>query len=170
MRISPPSPRVKWKVVAIDDRDAQEFAKKLETVLQQLVDSGFNIVSQMARGEALVITATRMEEDPAPANRRRPVTMSKPMSPVGQGTTTEEVVYNYMRLSPGPRLQCSERFPSLLEALRCVRKHGRAYVDGDVLPVSIVTVAATVFEPLTFPSLMRLFSTDLDTPPSKMSE
>lgn len=149
MRVNPPVPKVKWKVLAVGDKDPERFAEKMQSALQGLVDDGFSIVSQMQRSDALIITATRMgaEEEPRLA-RRRPAALPK------TGSVTEEVLYHY--LENGTQKQASRT--SMVDMLRLVLNHlGR----DDVLPVSLVAATMTRFEPKDFPSLLKLFGEEL---------
>jgi hypothetical protein len=59
------SPRdVEWRVIAVDGATPEAHAQKLQQVLTELTDEGFNIVSTMPRGSALIVTASRICEPP----------------------------------------------------------------------------------------------------------
>jgi len=59
-----PRSNVEWKVIAVDEADALSFAHKLQQVLTELTEQGYNVVSQMTRGSALIITATKLLSSP----------------------------------------------------------------------------------------------------------
>jgi hypothetical protein len=79
-----PGPRrfprpVEWRVIAVDEPNAEQHAQKLQQVLTDLTDEGFQIVSTMSRGSALVVTASRLceppkTEDAAPLSPANPKT------------------------------------------------------------------------------------------------
>lgn len=56
------SRRVEWRVIAVNEKTPEEHAKKLQQVLTGLTDDGFQLVSQMPRGEAIIIQASRFHE------------------------------------------------------------------------------------------------------------
>ena len=55
---------VEWRVIAVNERTAEDHAAKLQQQLTELTEEGFTIVSTMPRGEALIITAHRILEPP----------------------------------------------------------------------------------------------------------
>ena len=163
MRIPSASARLEWRTIAVSADDPLVFAKGLQSALQELTDSGFTIVSQMPRGEALIITASRVHEDSPEMSpelpthttlRRRVVEMP---SARAQGATTEEVLYHYIENGT----QRQQSFSTLIEALRVVK----AQLEVDMLPINITTVSMTRFEPLAFPMLLKMFAEDLPCPP-----
>ncbi len=146
--------------------DPLQFAKSFESSLQELTDGGYDIVNQIGRGNAVIITGRKVEMSdgffqkapppPPPHERRRMV----PQSTRPTGSTTEEVLYHY--IADGKTQQ--KAFPSLVEALRAVKAHMDApMVAGvsPVCPVSIVTVSMTKFELPMFSTLLKAFSDDL---------
>lgn len=152
--------------MAVTGDDPLQFAKSLESSLQELTDGGFNIINQVMRGSSVIITGQKVEmtdgffqknqTQPPPHERRRIV--QSPARPTG--TTTEEVLYHF--IEDGKTKQKS--FPSLVEALRAVKVHMDApMVQGvaPVCPVSIVTVSMTKFELPMFSTLLKAFSEDL---------
>lgn len=165
MRIHAREPKLTWRTIAVTAKDPLEFARELETALQELTDGGFNIVSQMGRDGAVVITAQKIgqeppvdvppETQPAPvAYRRRIVDAPAARS---QGNTTDEVLYHYFEHG----VQQQQRFPGLVEALRVVKQH----LQEDIIPASLSTVTITHFEQRAFPALLKAFEDDLTADP-----
>jgi len=50
---------VEWAVIAVDEDTPTKHAYRLQQALTSLTEAGFNIVSTMPRGTALIITASR---------------------------------------------------------------------------------------------------------------
>jgi hypothetical protein len=169
MRINPREPKAVWRTIAVTNKDPLVFAKELESALQELTDAGFNIVSQMTRDSALVITGQKVEmpaepqaygtapTQPPPGLRRRIVDTGRRE----HGATTDEVLYHYMEGGE----QKQEKFADLVDALRVLKMHLTG--TADVVPISLMTVTMTRFEPEALPLLLKTFADDLntDTPP-----
>ena len=155
MRIGPP-PKPQWKTVAIATPDPIAFARELQTSLQELTDQGYVINSQMARGDALIITASRLPPtEPPPALRRRVVDLPSARS---SGVPFEEVLYHYLEAGE----QKQRNYPSLVDALRALKEDlGREGVSA----VNNATVSLTSFEPESLSYLLRMFAEDLQPPP-----
>lgn len=154
--------KTEWKIVAVVDADPLAFASKLEQTLQFLTDNDFQIVSQMLRGEALLITAHRCTTAataptiPAPENPRRRVVELPAQAP---GSTHEEVLYHYVLTNAfGEKSPFQRVFTNMPEALRLVSEH---IMREDILPVSLVTTMLTTFEPAAFPMLLKTFAEDI---------
>lgn len=157
MRIGSP-PKLKWKTVAITAADPVAFAREYETTLQELTDAGFAINGQMQRGEALIISASRLHlPEHAPELRRRIVDLPSARQ---MGAPHEEVLYHYLE----DRQQKQRAFPALVDALRAL-KEDLAKPGDVILPLNIVTASTTRFEPESFAYLLRMFAEDLQTPP-----
>ena len=64
MRVHVKPPKIEWRTIAITDIDPAHFAQSLQTALQELSDTGFNILAQLTRGSAHVIPVsyTHLEE------------------------------------------------------------------------------------------------------------
>ena len=167
MRITPPQPKVAWKTLAVTSKDPLVFAQELEGALQEMTDGGFNIISQMARDGAVIITGQRVDliaspdmlalfsasqVPQAPGLRRRIVEVPSARS---TGTTSDEVLYHYLAFGK----QNQQQFATLVDALRVVQKH----VEGpdDIVPISLITVTMTRFEPAALPALFKTFAEDL---------
>jgi hypothetical protein len=155
--------KIEWSVIAVADPSPQTFAAKLQGVLQQLTDDGYSIVSQMGRGEALIVTAQRPHQNqralvPSPRSvvrtsdttRHRVVEM-----PQLVGEVVEEVLYYYVENKEQKHLA----FKTLLEALRVVEPH--LAQGADVLPIKLVSSTLTYFGPPSFVPLLRLFAEEL---------
>jgi hypothetical protein len=161
MRIPFASAQLEWRTIAVAGQDPLVFAKELQGALQELTDSGFTINSQMQRDNALIITASRVTQlpqeaqpAPPPVLRRRIIDLPAAHT---QGATTEEVLYHFVE--NGRQKQLS--FPTLVEALRVVKRH----LEVEILPINLTTVSMTRFEPLAFPTLLKLFAEELQCPP-----
>jgi hypothetical protein len=167
MRIGPPGQKIVWKTLAVTSKDPVQFAHDLESALQELTDSGFNIISQMARDGSLVITANQMineretlapppDTQPSASLRRRIVEMPAARS---QGNTTDEVLYHYIEHGK----QEQKAFPSIVEALRLVKEHlALSAGNGTTLtPICLIAVTQTYFDITSLPTLLRTFAEDL---------
>lgn len=53
---------IEWRVIAVNETNPESHAARLQSVLTDLTEQGFNIVSTMPRGDALIVTAHRMAE------------------------------------------------------------------------------------------------------------
>lgn len=156
MRIAP-APKLEWKVVAISNPDPIIFARELQTSLQELTDNGFAINGQLQRGEALVISASRMQQVDAAAMplRRRIVDLPNAKQ---AGAPFEEVLYHYNERG----MQKQRRFTALVDALRVLKED---LAREGVLPLNITTVSMTRFDADAFSFLLKMFAEDLPTPP-----
>jgi hypothetical protein len=174
MRIAPPQPKVVWKTVAVTGDDPLTFARALESALQEMTDSGFDLVGQHTRGDAVILTLRKIESpfntqpldqptpQPQPAQRRpggRIVAHPLPPPP----HVVEEVVYFFREKEHDKSLV----FPSMPEALRIVKEH---LAKDDVLPVRLVVSNIVYFEPVAIPHLLRTFASNLAQIPDKPLE
>ena len=156
MKPAAPGMRAQWRVVSIADKDPNSFAGHLEATLQDLSDTGWQLMSQTYRGEALILTACRMAavEPPVvqPPTQRRTVTHET------KGDAYNEVLYSYV---PGPGVPAvTEKFESLMGALILLEEH----MQRDwPLPIKIVKCALTIYEAKAIPALLRLYAKDLQT-------
>lgn len=165
MRVNSPMTRFEWKVIAVISQDPMAFAQELEGALQELSSEGYDLVSQLPRGSALVITGRRLSL-PSPVR----TTMPPPPPPLQvpgsrlrmtemplarkQGVTTDDVFYYY--LEDGE--QKSRHFETFVAALRVVRKH--LTLEG-IVPISLVAATTTRFEVPALPMLFKAFEEDL---------
>jgi hypothetical protein len=69
---------IEWSVLAVRGETPELFAEKLEETLQMLTDDGYSIVSQMPRGDAVIITAQR-SVSPRTRQARRPIDEPLPL-------------------------------------------------------------------------------------------
>lgn len=176
MSFRPPKlPHVEWKTRAVTGVDAAAFAKDLALALQEMTDSGFTIVSQVMRGDAIIITGQRVESmqepqamfsvSPATSTRRRIVDY-----PTGEAAgVSKEVLYHY--IENGQPQQRS--FHDVVDALRLVQAHLAApsvpysSTAAGVIPVRITAVELRVFELRSFPALLKAFADELRNKPSE---
>lgn len=158
MRIGP-MPKLEWKTIAITAEDPIIFARELQTALQELTDSGFNITGQLQRGTALVISASRLHAPEAQAAplRRRIVDLPSARQ---VGAPAEEVLYHFTEYGAPQQ----KAFPTLIDALRLLAEHLKKPQEH-ILPVNITTLSMTRFEPESFAYLLRMFAEDLQPPP-----
>jgi len=63
--------QVEWRVIAINEDTPELHAQKLQETLSRLTVDGFSIVSMSPRGDALIITSSKIVE-PAPVHRPGP--------------------------------------------------------------------------------------------------
>lgn len=168
MRI-PGQPRVNWKTLVASSKDPHTFAGELQSALQELSNEGYNVVSQITRDGAVIVTGQRVVIEvvafanppiqPGPAPHRRIV---QPQAAMPRGTPKEETMYHYFK--NGEEVQ--ENFPSMVEALRVVREH----ISGDggaITPMSLLHVCAMHYDLTSFPALLRVHADALnaDKPP-----
>ena len=161
MRVGPPKMQVEWKVVAVSSADPKVFAAELQETLQSLTDGGYSLVSQLPRGDALVITGQRAllpELPPEPEPRRRVVVEPK-TSPPAQ--VTEEVLYHYI----DEKLPKTQAFSTLFGALRLFEAH---LTSDRILPQQLTRVSLTRFDLPAMGALLRQHASDLH--PSPQSE
>lgn len=160
-------PQVLWKTLAIANEDPHAFAQALEAGLQELTDNGYNLVSQIPRGTALILTGQRVlsqlatplilpsESGPAPEPRRRRLVDTPP-----SGQRSEEVLYHYREGGAQKQLW----FGRFAEALRTLRTHLER-TDDVVEPLSITLSSMTRYEASSWVALLRAFAHELDSPP-----
>jgi hypothetical protein len=148
-------PSIDWKTLAVTAQDPLEFAKGLQTALQELTDNGYNIVSQVARGEAVIITGQRVMvgavqsfENSVAQGARRALPTRAP-APV-HGVAREEVLYHFTDNKKEKQLA----FPTMVEALRIVEKHLND-ASGAFAPISLVVVTMTQYDLPSFVGLLR---------------
>ena len=60
------SRQVEWKCVAINEKTPRAHAKKLEEALNELTEGGYALTNMQPRGNAIILTASRMIEQSAP--------------------------------------------------------------------------------------------------------
>ena len=175
MRIAPTQPKVTWKVAAVVAKEPLAFAEDLQRALQEMTDDGFQIVSQALRDNGSVILTGQKVELPdavqdflsftlpqvasATEARSRSRRIVEPR-PAQEGVAGKEVLYNF--LEDGRLVQRS--FHQLVDALRVVKEHlDRA--DDYFVPISVMVVSTTRFDPKALPSLMRTFAYELKSKP-----
>jgi hypothetical protein len=153
-------PKVEWKTVAASNPDPSLFAEEVERALHSLTDNGFNVVSQLPRNGALIITGQRIVmaegQTPAPtpdhsSTRRR--ILDAPVR--AQCAEAYEVLYHY--LEHGEQKQ--KRYATMVEALRVVMEHLKS--QSDIVPINVIAFTTTVFEQEELPSLLKTFARDL---------
>lgn len=164
MRVPAASAKLQWKTMVVDDPDPLVFAQRLQAALQEVSDGNYTINSQMVRGSAHVIVASRVEMEPhLPAETQPPEPFRRRVveAPTArqQGATSEEVLYHFIQNGR----QEQRAFPGLVDALRLVHQHLQQ--RDDVLPVNITTLTMTRFDPEAFPMLLKMFAEDLQCPP-----
>jgi hypothetical protein len=160
---NPSGMRARYRVIAVAEKDPVRFAIHLEEVLQELSNNGWQLMTQVYRGEALILTACRMEpvlESPGPApqgTRLPPPPPRRAVVHTTKGDAYNEVLYSY---TPGPgQLPVTERFDSILGALLRLQEH----MQGEwPLPIKIVKCELTIYEAKTIPALLRLYAKDLE--------
>lgn len=137
-------PRARWKAVAVTSTDPVEFARDYEEKLNALVSDGWNITGMMNRGDAVVITAQKPELPPAILHALAAMgdaQVRPPPTPAKEDRTVEEVTYSY---KDGTSVQ-SMRCASLEEAVGYFEEH--IAENGAILPISIVVMTVTSYEP-----------------------
>jgi hypothetical protein len=162
MRI-PGQPRINWKTMVASSKDPHTFAGELQSALQELSNEGYNIVSQISRDGAVIVTGQRVITEgvafanppiqPGQAPARRIVQAPTAMP---RGTPKEETMYHFFRNGE----EIHETFPSMVEALRTVREHISG--DGAITPVSLLHVCAMHYDLKSFPALLRVHADALN--------
>lgn len=142
------NPRGIWKAVAVTSTDPVEFAREYENVMNTLVADGWNIAGMIPRGEALVITAQKQNLPPALLQALAALNEKKELPRTDN--VLEEVTYNYKEGVQIKALKCA----SLAEAVGYFQEHIEQ--DGDILPISIVVMTVTSYEPADLPTLRSL--------------
>jgi hypothetical protein len=150
----------RWRVIAVAEKDPTRFASHLEEVLQELSDNGWQLMNQVYRGEALIITVCRVEPmgaATAPEVRLPPPPPRRTVSHEMKGDSYQEVLYSFC---PGPGLEVvTQKFDSILGALILLQRH----MQGEwPMPIKIVKCALTIYEAKTIPALLRLYAKDLE--------
>lgn len=159
---NPPGMRARWRVVAVADKDPHRFASHLESALQELSDNGWQLMTQVYRGEALILTTCRVESVlPSPelapqGTRLPPPPLRRPVPPTMKGDAYHEVLYSYCP-APGATV-VTEKFDSLLGALTLLQEHMQ---NEWPLPIKIVKCELTIYEAKTIPALLRLYAKEL---------
>lgn len=157
--------RAKWHSVAITASDPIEFAQEYAACLNKFSSEGWNITGIMQRGEAVIITAQKADipEDLAKAlsalqghgQSLRPHVASHEVD------TLEEVTYNYQDHGECKSIKCAD----LKEAREYMEEHAAPWIDllpspmavPNILPISIVVMHVTSYEPIDLPLLRELF-------------
>lgn len=141
-------PRARWKAVAITSPDPVEFAREYEETMNGLVSDGWQITGMMNRGEAVIITAQKPDLPPALMEALAALSGKKPLPP-RTADTKEEVVYTFKEGDQIHSLPCT-----LEEAVKYLEEHIEE--DGDILPISIVVMTVTSYEPADLKMLRAL--------------
>lgn len=152
----PPLPRGKWRVVAVTSKDPEEFAQEMDEKLNELVSDGWNIQGMLERNGATIITAQKPEVPREvlealgmlAQETKRP---QKTPFPVREDNTTEEIVYSYRENGVVHSLGCD----SLEQAKDFMEQH--LDESEGCLPISIVVMSVTSYEPADLPTLRRFF-------------
>jgi hypothetical protein len=177
VRSNPSQPKVDWHTISVSNPDPTAFAAELKAALQEMTDAGYNITSQLVRGQALVIVGQRIvmpsntpelfrstshgqqpalpPPPPLPAHRRRIV---EPTNSVG----TKEVLYHFLENGKSEQ----RVFPDILSALRLIQEQlGATDHVPDIVPISLVVASMTHFEPKNFPALLKTYRAELNDGP-----
>ncbi len=168
--MKPVQPKVTWKTVAVVSSDPHAFAQALQSALQELTDLGFGVVSQALRADGSVVLTGQKTEGfaegpffpvPQPVPQGPPPVMSARSrripdpAPRELGLRTHEVLYHYREGG----VQKQKTFVCLVDALRTARDDLKS---DAVLPLTIVMVAMTRFEPRSWPLLFKSLKDELD--------
>lgn len=150
MKPMPPfGPRARWKAVPITSEDPVVFAREYETTMNSLVADGWNITGLMPRGTAIIITANKPDLPPEVLQALGAMNRSSAPAPRDL-RTTEEVVYTYKDESGVQSMRCA----TLAEAVGYLEEHIEK--NGVILPISIVVMRVTSYEPADLPTLRDL--------------
>lgn len=150
MKPMPPfGPRARWKAVAITAEDPAAFAQEYETTMNSLVSDGWNITGLMNRGNSVIVTAQKPD---LPTEVLQAIgILPKPVPPVTPPeNATEEVIYTYKDEQGVQTLRCA----ALEEAVTYLEEHIEQ--NGVILPISIVVMHVTSYEPADLPLLRDL--------------
>lgn len=142
-------PRARWKAVAITASDPSEFAQEYEDTMNGLVADGWSITGMMNRGEAVIITAQKPDLPPAVLQALAEMSAGRKPRPK-PADVKEEVTYCYKDDSQVHSMKCS----SLEEAVAYFEEH--IMNDGPILPISIVVMTVTSYEPADLPLLRSI--------------
>jgi hypothetical protein len=159
--------RAKWQSVAVTASDPHEFAREYAECLNKFSSEGWNITGIMQRGDGVIITAQKAEipEELAKAmaaiqGRQAP----RPPPVEHEVDEIQEVIYNYQEGGECKSLRCT----SLKEAKSYMEEHAKPWENPDpspslapdILPISIVVMHVTSYEPMDLPLLRSLFPGD----------
>ncbi len=141
-------PRARWKAVAITSEDPTEFAKNYEDCLNTLVADGWNIAGMMPRGDSLIVTAQKPELPELPEAEARALRAALE-APRPRRDSQSEVMYTYREEGAIRSITC----PSLQDATKYLEEHAKE--ESEILPISIVVMSVTSYEPADLPFLLR---------------
>ena len=144
--------KLEWKTIALTNSDPVVFAKELQDSLQELTDGEYIINSQMPRGDALVIVASRPQQAQQPSFKGR---LKEAAVRSTHGDTITEVLYHFL---DGSAEQVQVPCKDLVTALRLVKEHLQGTV---IMPVNITVVSQTKFDFDGFQELLVQFAEDL---------
>lgn len=151
--------RAKWESVAITASDPAEFAREYAACLNKFSSEGWNITGIMQRGEAVIITAQKAEIPPELARAMEAIQQqARPQAP-REVDEIEEVTYNYQELGECKSIKCA----SVEEAKSYLEEHATLWDEPlsspapSILPISIVVMHVTSYEPMDLPLLRVLF-------------
>lgn len=152
--------RARWQSVAITASDPVEFAREYSECLNKFSSEGWNITGIMQRGEAVIITAQKAEVPEELAKAMAAISGKQaPRPPAHEVDELQEVTYNYQELGVCKSILCG----SLEEAKGYLEEHAAPWVDlspgqaPDILPISIVVMHVTSYEPMDLPLLRAMF-------------
>lgn len=163
--------RAEWKVTAISSAVPADFARQLEEHLNFLSKEGFQMMNMAERGDAVIITAIRMAQLPPPPSALSgqvppppppPATRSRAEKKLGfaasdpKGVCEERIIYKYLDTEHN---EVREKvFDTLWQAASFALSDIKYMSDEDaftVLPISIIHLQATTFEPGSFADLAQ---------------
>ncbi len=150
--------KVEWKSLAVANEDPHEFAAAFAAALQEMANEGYNVINQITRNSAIIITGQRVDSTETPllpasdSSRTYVVEMTKPSN---DGTIrnprTREVTYYFMQ--GGQQMQ--RTFPALEDAVQLLREHlGQT---EDVVPIAMADISVRRYEAEDFSTLLRSF-------------
>jgi hypothetical protein len=157
--------RAKWESIAITASDPAEFAREYAACLNKFSSEGWNITGIMQRGEAVIITAQKAEIPPELAKAMSAIqnrAQARPLPETHEADELEEVTYNYQEAGECKSLKCA----SLEEAKGYLEEHAALWEDPlpspvpSILPISIVVMHVTSYEPMDLPLLRALFPSE----------
>ena len=152
--------RAKWQSIAITASDPVAFADEYAACLNKFSSEGWNITGIMQRGEAVIITAQKAEipEDLASAIAAIQGKATPKTKPLEEADVLEEFIYNYQELGEVKSIKCA----TLAEAKAYLEEHAAPWMDlpvgpcPSILPISIVAMHVTSYEPMDLPLLRAL--------------
>lgn len=156
--------RAKWDSVAITASDPAEFAREYAACLNRFSSEGWNITGIMQRGEAVIITAQKAEipDELAKAMSALQGRQARPSIETHEPDEIEEVTYSYQEQGEVKTLKCA----TLEEAKGYLEEHAAPWIDSPagtppgILPISIVVMHVTSYEPMDLPLLRALFPSE----------